>query len=50
MILVTIAGKPGVSVGACLDGGVLGMAGVGVGAVFFVILAKLGSAIYLPTV
>ncbi|KAI5481791.1 hypothetical protein MNV49_000068 [Pseudohyphozyma bogoriensis] len=41
-ILVSIAGKPGVSVGACLDGGVLGMAGVGFGAVFFVILAKLG--------
>ncbi|KAM0753235.1 hypothetical protein T439DRAFT_323872 [Meredithblackwellia eburnea MCA 4105] len=42
VVLVTIAGKPGVSVGACLDGGALGILGVGAGAVGFLILAKLG--------
>lgn len=43
LVLVSIAGQPGLSVGACLDGGALGIAGVGVGAVFYVILAKLGA-------
>ncbi|KAL8293775.1 hypothetical protein RQP46_000476 [Phenoliferia psychrophenolica] len=41
IILVSIAGKPGVSTGACLDNGILGIAGVGVGALGFLILAKL---------
>ncbi|KAK4696212.1 hypothetical protein P7C70_g8416, partial [Phenoliferia sp. Uapishka_3] len=44
MILVAIAGKPGSSVGACLDNAFLGSAGVGVGALGFLILAKLGKS------
>lgn len=42
MVIVSIAGQPGLSVGACWSNGWLGMAGVGIGAGFYAILAKLG--------
>ncbi|KAM0793556.1 hypothetical protein ACM66B_000993 [Microbotryomycetes sp. NB124-2] len=42
MIIVAIAGQPGLSVGACLDQGMLGSLGVAVGGACFAILAKLG--------
>lgn len=44
MVVVAIAGSPGNSVGAVLDGAFLGGLGVAVGALFFFILAKLGSS------
>lgn len=45
MVIVSIAGQPGLSVGACLDGGALGMLGVGWGALWFFILAKIPSRV-----
>lgn len=41
MIIITIAGGPGKPIGACLQGLCLAMAGVLLGSVFYVILAKL---------
>ncbi|CCA70282.1 hypothetical protein PIIN_04221 [Serendipita indica DSM 11827] len=42
MIIVTIAGGPGKTFGACLQGAALALAGVLLGSGFFAILAKLG--------
>ncbi|KAK4055132.1 hypothetical protein OIV83_000412 [Microbotryomycetes sp. JL201] len=42
MIIVSIAGQPGLSVGACLDQAWLGSLGVATGGACFAILAKLG--------
>ncbi|GAA5826891.1 hypothetical protein JCM11251_002144 [Rhodosporidiobolus azoricus] len=41
-VLITIAGQPGLSVGACLDQAFFGALGVGIGGACFAILAKLG--------
>ena len=41
MIIVIVAGGPGKTVGACVQGVCLALLGVGVGAGFFAILAKL---------
>lgn len=41
MLIITIAGGPGKPLGACLQGAMLAVAGVLVGAGFFAILAKL---------
>lgn len=45
MVIVSIAGQPGLSVGACLDNGLYGMLGVGVGAFWFFVLAKITSRV-----
>ncbi|GAA5972386.1 hypothetical protein JCM11641_002434 [Rhodosporidiobolus odoratus] len=42
IVLITIAGQPGLSCGACWDQVILGALGVGVGSACFAILAKLG--------
>jgi hypothetical protein len=42
LIIITIAGGPGKTVGSCVQGAALAMAGVLVGAGCFAILAKLG--------
>ncbi|SCV68572.1 BQ2448_693 [Microbotryum intermedium] len=44
MVIVSIAGQPGASAGACLDAGVMAYFGVLIGAVMFVILGHLGHA------
>ncbi|GAA6036661.1 hypothetical protein JCM8097_001282 [Rhodosporidiobolus ruineniae] len=44
-ILITIAGQPGLSVGACWDQAIYGALGVGVGGACFVLLAKIGSRV-----
>ncbi|GAA5865438.1 hypothetical protein JCM8547_001244 [Rhodosporidiobolus lusitaniae] len=41
-VLITIAGQPGLAVGAVLDQAVFGLLGVGIGGACFAILAKLG--------
>ncbi|KAG8810558.1 hypothetical protein FRC17_002882, partial [Serendipita sp. 399] len=43
MIIVTIAGGPGKTVGACIQGAAMAMGGVLFGSAFFAILAKLGA-------
>lgn len=43
MIIVTIAGGPGRTIGACLQGAVMAMSGVLLGCFFFWILALLAS-------
>ena len=43
MIIVIVAGGPGKTIGACVQGVVLGLGGVVLGAGFFAILAKLGN-------
>ena len=43
MIIVIVAGGPGKTVGACVQGVFLGLGGVVLGAGFFAILAKLGN-------
>ncbi|KAK4052886.1 hypothetical protein OIO90_004162 [Microbotryomycetes sp. JL221] len=42
MVIVSIAGQPGLSTGACISAGTWGMLGVAVGAGCYAILAKLG--------
>lgn len=43
MIIVIVAGGPGKTVGACVQGVCLALVGVGVGSGFFAILAKLAN-------
>lgn len=45
MVIVSIAGQPGLSVGGCLDNGLLGMLGVGFGAFWFWVLANIPSRV-----
>jgi hypothetical protein len=47
IVLIAIAGQPGLSVGACWDQAVFGALGVAVGGACFAILAKLGALTFL---